>query len=331
MATRKKKAAEPIDRSNIAIIPRTQEQAIAALRREVKLFYDFQRLRMQAAGRTQHKPRKDDELIENAPVEELIKNQAADIILHPDDIAALEARSSELEAVEAKTLSDIKGLLEKIPFWVNVLGNREDYPQFKGIGPTIGGVILSQIDIRRANSVSALWRYCGMASVHGWRCSYCHSYIADADMIPVEGGFAQPNGFNGGEHPKAKFPECRMQGKRMLAVDVYYSGRHERPTKGVKLPYNAFVKTKLLGVLGDVLIKCGSDHYRKLYYDYKARKIAQKWGKSDAHRHMAAKRFMCKAVMSDIWKLWRECESLPVKGTYQEDVLKHVHHTNKRV
>src|SRR6185312_11055480 len=159
-------------------------QLMAALKREVKLYYDFQRLRMQAAGRVQHKPRKDDELAgEDAPrVEELVKNQAADIILHPDDLAQLEARANELMDVEKRTMKDIEALLAQFTFWTGVLNNREKFPQFKGIGPTIGAVILSQIDIKRSNSISALWRYCGMATVHGWRCKHCHTYIADAIM-----------------------------------------------------------------------------------------------------------------------------------------------------
>lgn len=331
MAPRKKKST---DTNNSTNMPRSPEQVIAALRKEVKLFYDFQRLRMQANGRTHHKPREDEDLIENGPVPEAKPGQSTDIILHPDDQANLEARGAELESVEKAALRDIDNLLDRVPFWTAILGNRDAHPEFRGIGPTLGGVILSQIDIRRAGSISALWQYCGMGTVHGYRCKACHEYVGDAahgDLVVEKEGQAPhaqilppPSDI---VHPKRKFPPCELGGKELHFNQMYISGRAQRPTKGEKLSYNAFLRTKLLGVMGDVMIKNGSDKYRKVYYDYKARLQNKPWGKSDAHRHMASKRYMVKIMMSDIWTLWRTFEKLPVKPSYNEAVLGHKHHS----
>jgi hypothetical protein len=127
-----------------------------------------------------------------------------------------------------------------------------------------------------------------------------------------------------GEVPEAKLPKCPKSADLLARADVYDSGRAQHPVKGEKLNYNAFLRTKLVGVLAPVLLKCGSP-WKKTYDEYKHRKASEGWGKSDGHRHQAAMRFMIKMLLLDIWKKWRASEGLPVRPSYHEEKLGHVH------
>jgi hypothetical protein len=104
-----------------------------------------------------------------------------------------------------------------------------------------------------------------------------------------------------------------------LGVDTA-TGKARRRKKGEKANWNSFLKTKLLGVLGPCMIKANSP-WRKLYDNYKHRKQAQGWGVSDGHRHNAAVRYMCKMLLLELWKTWRELDGLPVTAPYSEAKL----------
>lgn len=113
-------------------------------------------------------------------------------------------------------------------------------------------------------------------------------------------------------------------------------GKAPKPKKGEKLPYNSWLRSKLVGVLADIFIKMGEKcEYSKLYYNYKQRKEQLNWGgikqkdgtikSAKGHRHNAAKRYMIKIFLIDLWKKWREMENLPTRPTYQEQYLGHIH------
>ncbi|KKL82887.1 hypothetical protein LCGC14_1980250 [marine sediment metagenome] len=129
---------------------RTPEQDRAALRRKVKIFYDLQRLRIQTAGRT--------------------LDRATEIELHEVDIAILDNRAKDLNRAEKEALKDVEAHLKTMPAFINILA---DKTRFKGIGPTLAGVILSEVDITRAPTISALWRYAGLAPIPCRRCKLC--------------------------------------------------------------------------------------------------------------------------------------------------------------
>lgn len=214
-----------------------------ALRRYVRIFYDLQRMRIAAGGRT--------------------KSLAAQ--LFEKDRARFDAYENALQKLEDDAYDDIKKMLKTIPFFVDVLSER---PRFRGIGPTMAGVILSEFDINRASTPSDFWAYAGL-------------HVVD------------------GHAPKL--------------------------VKGEKAKFNKWLRTRMVGVLADVLIKCKSP-WTKLYYDYKHRKESAGWGKHDMHRHVASKRYMIKMLLLDIWRRWREHAGLPLRESYHEQyILGHAH------
>lgn len=50
------------------------------------------------------------------------------------------------------------------------------------------------------------------------------------------------------------------------------------------------------------------------------------WGRSPAHRHAAAQRYMVKMFLTAFWERWRRLEDLPVRPSYAEEYLGRVHH-----
>lgn len=285
--------------------PRTPEQSRMALRRLVEIFYDIQRLRLQTGGRTLARP------------------ETAAIVLHEHDQIILDARKKELLRTEKSALADVEAHLQTIPFFVKVLSDKKRY---RGIGPTMAGVILAHFDIKRENTVSQMWAFAGLRPIPCKRCKKCQSPVVPADGMAVDNPSVS-RWVHTKERPRGpvseaapKLPKCEYAGRELFEHDVFDSAKAQKPVKGERLPYNAFLRAKLCGVLAPILIKCGSP-WRKCYDDYKAHKASVGWGRSDAHRHVAAQRYMIKMLLLDIWKEWRTFEGLDARAPYREEKL----------
>lgn len=274
---------------------RTRDQFKVALKRKVRFFYDIQRMRIQAGGRT------------------LNRSKTAEIDLHPVDVKILGNRASELLITEKNALKDVEDQLKLIPMYDRLL----DKKKYKGIGPTMAGVILSEFNIEFEDTASKMWAFAGLAPVVAMRCRHCHRVMnLDEEAAETHG---KPIYVHAGKAPG----ECVLISEKNTEVDashVYASGKAMRPTRGEKLPYNAFLRSKLCGVLGPVMLKVGSP-WRKHYDDYKNRKLAQGWGINDAHRHAAAIRYMIKMLLLEIWREWRTVEGLAVREPYAVEFL----------
>ncbi len=242
------------------------------LREAVRFFYDLQKLRIQQGNRA----------------------GSETIMIDDKDREFHDTRSTTLSQLEKNELKNIKRLCRTEAMWTWLEKQR-------GIGPTMAGVLLSEIDIRRCGTVSALWKFCG---------------------LDVQGGSAP------------------------------------RRTKGQKLTYNSWLRTKVVGVAADCMIKAGSD-WREHYDNYKLRKQSMSletcmgcggtkkalkgdnkgkkcknckgtggpapWGESDGHRHRAALRYMMKKFLQAMWIEWRTQEGLPVPEPYAVAVLGRAH------
>jgi hypothetical protein len=273
--------------------PRTSEQSRLALVRKVRMFYDLQEMRLGTEGRLTPKA------------------DAAQISLHSLDMQRLSDRLAELASAEKNALRDIEDHLLTIPFYVErILPDRKG--KWRGFGPTMMGVILSSFDIVREDTVSKMWAYAGLRPMPCSRCKTCNVVC-----LPAEGA--------GFKHPKPAGVKCLYLGAVVDSDQVYESAKSQRPIAGEKLPYNAWLRTKLCGVLGPVLMKLDSP-FRKFYDDYKTRKQAAGWGVSDGHRHNAAIRYLVKMVLLELHKEWRTFEGLPLRPSYQEEYLGHTHH-----
>jgi hypothetical protein len=173
----------------------------------------------------------------------------------------------------------------------------KDYPIYNdflhgvtGIGPAMAGVIISEIDITKAEYPSSLHKYAGLdVASDGQGRSRRKEHLEDSEYKDKEG---------------------KMQTK-----------------KGIT--FNPFLKTKLVGVLGSSFLKQSPDkcEYRKIYDDYKHRleHMDAHKEKSKGHRHNMAIRYMIKMFLIDLYNEWRALEGLPVAPTYAEAKLHKVH------
>ena len=165
----------------------------------------------------------------------------------------------------------------------------------RGCGPLMAGVILSEIDITKCNSISALWAYCGL----------------DVVVYENESGDTVEEG------------RCRK--KHHLKAKTY-TNREGQVVDTVGITFNPFLKTKLVGVLGSVFIKLGGP-YREIYDGYKHRleNHPKHKDKTKGHRHNMAVRYMIKEFLADLWTEWRTVEGLPLRSRYAEEKLGIVH------
>jgi len=125
------------------------------------------------------------------------------------------------------------------------------------------------------------------------------------------------------KHEYNRKAKCKA-GPTVNESETYESAAAERPTKGEKLHYNKFLKTKLVGVMGSCLLKANSP-WRKFYDDYKHRLKSAGKGMSDGHRNSMANRYMVKMLLQEFWIQWRTLEGLPIRAPYQEEYLGHKH------
>jgi hypothetical protein len=181
--------------------------------------------------------------------------------------------------------------LKRLPVYEHFLAG------VKGIGPIAAGWIVAEFDIHKATTVSKLWQFAGLnpGMVIG--------------QIRVEDG-------------KDKWHYEKTD--KMV--------RGDRLTPGFVAPFNQRLRTALVGVMADGFIKCQNEYALEYYYPYKARLEREEtpitgedkaWAEvSKARRDRAAKRYMVKMFLKDLYVSWRTLEGLPVRPPYQDEYLR---------
>jgi hypothetical protein len=222
-------------------------------------------------------------------------------------IAISEAAKKQEEAVEKMLLKTLK----RFPVYNNFLEN------VKGVGPIAAGWIIGEFDIHEASTVSKMWQYAGLnpGMVKGKK--------------RVEPG--KENGMD-------VVSEIKIAGEvKALIVQTDKMIKGDRPTPEFVLPYNKPLRTALVGVMAVGFIKAQSPYCMEFYYPYRSRLEQESnevihigkskpWADvSKGHRDRAAKRYMVKMFLKDLYAAWREIEGLPVRASYQEEYLGQKH------
>lgn len=182
----------------------------------------------------------------------------------------------------------------------------------KGLGPVGMGVICGYFHIFRADAASNMTQYAGLNS----------------DMV-------------------RGYKSRRVDGKRVW-VRTEDRIRGDRCTKGYRCPYNADLRTALMGVVADKFIWYKNRYALDFYYPRKhrmqnserkvwhKRSTNSKWellpwkDVSDGHRHNDAKRFMMKHFLIELYAAWRPLHGLPVRAPYAEERLSIIHNDPAR-
>lgn len=205
-----------------------------------------------------------------------------------------------LEKQEEKAFRQLVNLLDDIPIY------RDYLSKVVGVGPAMAGVIIAKFDVHKARHVSSMWKFAGL------------------DVGPDGRGRSRRQ-----EH----------------LVEREYTNKAGDAATRMSVTYDPWLKTKLMGVLAGSFLRSGSP-WRKSYDNYKHRLTTDpsrekvtvvEWKKrrkagEDVGRlwtpgriNNAAKRYMVKQFLADLWTTWRTMEGLPVTAPYHEAVLGHVH------
>lgn len=213
-----------------------------------------------------------------------------------EDVSMFAEIADAAKTQEKEIEKKLKKTLKRSPIYNEFLLN------VKGIGSIAAGWIIGEYDIHKATTVSKLWQYTGL---------------------------------NGG----------MIQGKKRIEnKDGSYSYvptgqmvRGDKLTPGHVSPFNKRLRTALVGVMADGFIKAQNSYALEYYYPYKERLSKEEnkvmhMGKetpwkdvSKGHIDRAAKRYMIKMFLKDLYANWRALEGLEVRVPYQEEYLGHVH------
>ena len=259
------------------------------LKAMVRTMYDYQDMRIRTAGRLRLKADgtpQDEENMSEAIYDERMYN-------------VVETVKSDTQNIEKYLAKEIEKSVKDYPIWKSFLKN------VKGCGPLMSAAIISEFDIHKADTVSKMWQFAGL-------------------------------------NPGTVCGKKRVGENIIQTTDII---RGDKLTPGYVSPFNRWLRTKLVGVLAECMIKAKSD-YTKYYYNIHtpekrrseigygrldlSEKINANTGKkwkdeSEGHRNNAAKRYMIKMFLLDLYVAWRTIEGLSVRKPYQEEYLGHVH------
>lgn len=213
-----------------------------------------------------------------------------------EDLEMFKKIADDAKEKEVECEKNLKRVLKRFPVWTEYLEG------IKGVGTIAAGWIIGEFDIEKATTVSKMWQFAGLNP----------GLVKGKKRVDHEDG-------------KVEFVETG----EMI--------RGDKLTPGHVSPFNQNLRTALVGVLADGFIKQQNYYCMEFYYPYKARLEQEEntvthigkekqWKEvSKGHRDRAAKRYMIKMFLKDLYVAWRTIEGLPVRPSYQEEYLGHKH------
>lgn len=214
----------------------------------------------------------------------------------PEDLENFSSIADNARDQEKEIQKMLHRALKRFPIYTEYLAN------VKGVGDIAAAWIISEYDIHKATTVSKMWQYTGLnpGMVKGKK--RVENKDGSFSLVPT--------------------------GERI---------RGDKLTAGYVSPFNKRLRTAMVGVLADGFIKAQAPYAMNYYYPYKDRLAQEKnevlhvgkqkpWDEvTKGHRDRAAKRYMIKMFLKDLYATWREIEGLSVRKPYQEEYLGHKH------
>ena len=269
------------------------KQDIDAVRLLVRARVDFQAMRKTMDNRIGIKADGKDQNVEE-------RSFGVTDLLFFQDIAST-ARKQE-DHIEKK----LKEVLKRFSLYNNYLVHQ------KGVGTISSGWIIGEYNIHIASTVSKLWQFTGLnpGMVRGQKRMKKAVYKESMGSIIKE--MKTPKGV-----------DCIILTDEMV--------RGDKLTPGFLAPFNKRLKAAVVEVLASGFIKAKAPYALEFYYPYKARLEQEqnningeekKWSEvSKGRRDRAAKRYMIKMFLKDLYVAWRKIEGLSVREPYAVEFL----------
>lgn len=276
----------------------SQQKKKIRLRRAVRYLYDLQKLRISTSNR----------------------DTTENVELDPLDLEFMTSQAAGLKGLEMQAEKEIKTLLKGIPIWEQWLKEQ------KGIGPRLGGILLAEFDVTKAPTPSSMWRYAGLGVTEGKADKMRRGDTAEdrvrynpwlkSKMSKIMGdSFLKAS-------PRVKRPKDPDTGKPTTDESLWIP---LKLSTWVQF-YDNYKNRKQNTILPTCMACSGSGLIKKeKCSNCEGTGGPAPWGRSDAHRHQAALRYMCKMFLAQFWEEWRKLEGLPVRSSYQEQYLGHDH------
>jgi len=298
--TNKKERATPSEKTNTS-----ERQDVLAVRMLVRAREDFQAMRKRMDNRIGRKADGTDQDVEertfNPSDLQMFESVADSSRKQEDIIEKLLAGSTRSLVKDGIVSADYIPVLKRFPIY------NEFLLQTKGVGTIAAGWIIAEYDIHKATTVSKLWQFTGLNS---------SKVIGKKRVENKDGSFSY-----------------------VLTDKMVYG---DKLTPGFVAPFNKRLRTAMVGVMADGFIKAQNKYTLEYYYPYKERleqsekqtlksrntksEKEMMWSESSkGHRDRAAKRYMIKMFLKDLYVAWRTVEGLSVRAPYQEEYLGHKH------
>jgi len=289
---------------------------IVRVQRAINFQYDLQKMRVAAGNRA--------------------TGGAADAHLDKEDKAFLDRVKVGLETLEKDVFKYVGRRVKAVPIYQKWLQEQ------RGVGPMMAAVLISKIDIHKADTVSKIWKYAGL------------------DVMENGQGRRRVKGQKANYNPWLKtklvkvLADCFIKGYsvdedgayyfKRKGARVYWRGPKDNeadPETGAAFPwrkvYDGYKHRKKSQIVDPCMLCKGSGVYpppKDWALGNAKPKPTEKsrctncqgtgigpWGKSDAHRDAAARRYMIKMFLIELHKQWRTLEGLEVRPPYYVEKL----------
>lgn len=165
----------------------------------------------------------------------------------------------------------------------------------KGIGPVIAAGFLANIDITRAQTAGAIWRFAGLDPTQKWEKGQKRPWNASLKRL------------------------CWILGESFVKVsgheDAFYGNLYAR-RKEWELSNNEQFVYKEQADIGAARVGKTTEAYKH----YKAGKLPP------GHIHARAKRYAVKMFLSHLHEVWRKAEGLEIPRPFVIEHMGHVHY-----
>jgi hypothetical protein len=182
------------------------------------------------------------------------KFQGDQLISHYSELLLVDNYMATL-ANEQHHFKDMEKILKKIPIYTEFLTG------IRGVGPAMAGIIISEIDIHKAEYPSSLWKLAGLDVVYIGKYTDGEGKEKTIRGWDVDSWFNDPANEGKQYLAEGKYPvtyeAVGRSRKDFCLVKKEYINKEGEAAQRDSITFNPFLKTKLVGVLGTSFLRAG--------------------------------------------------------------------------